>query len=278
MKRCVAAVAAATISHAGLFQFRGMPLSSIRVVFLGLFDDWRQGSVATSMGCSDVSSSNARAARFRTVAGSPSRVYAAARARRWLGARAGRRARATARFAVAGLLESALVPRVVGLPGAAGVLVALLSGCALGPDYVRPNPIASADFGGEGVRAQGLQGKKGLEAHRAVGPRRSRRLVDDLSRTGAGPAGRPSRYLESDRGGRRSQLPTGVGDDPRGASRAVSDRHQQLLRRGNPFGERRLHGHWFFLQRFDRQRLLHRAAPRRPPPATRPSTGITRRR
>ena len=161
MKRCVAAVAAATISHAGLFQFRGMPLSSIRAVFLGLFDDWRQGSVAASVGCSDVSSSNARAARFRTVAGSPSRVYAAARARRWLGARAGRRARATARFAVAGLLKSARVPRAVGLPGAAGVLVALLSGCALGPDYVRPNPIASAESGGKGVTGADFKERKG---------------------------------------------------------------------------------------------------------------------
>ena len=161
MKRFVAAAVAAKMSYAGLFQFRGMPLSSIRAVFLGLFDDWRQGSVATSMGCSDVSSSNARAARFRTVAGSPNTGFAAARARRWLGARAGRRARATARFAVAGLLESARVPRAVGLPGAAGVLVALLSGCALGPDYVRPNPIASADFGGKGVTGADFKERKG---------------------------------------------------------------------------------------------------------------------
>ena len=161
MKRLVAAAVAVKMSYAGLFQFRGASFSSIRVVFLGLFDDWRQGSVATSMRGSDVSSSNARAARFRTVAGSPNRAFDAARARRWLGARAGKRARATARFAVAGLLESALVPRAVGLPGAAGVLVALLSGCALGPDYVRPNAVASADSGGEGVRNKDFKERKG---------------------------------------------------------------------------------------------------------------------
>ena len=166
MKRFVAAAVAAKMSYAGLFQFRRMPLSSIRVVFLRLFDGWRQGSVATSMRRSDVSSSNARAARFRTVAGSPSRAFDAARARRWLGARAGKRARATARFAVAGLLESARVPRAVGLPGAAGVLVALLSGCALGPDYVRPEPDRVGRFRRRGREEQGLQGKKGLEAHR----------------------------------------------------------------------------------------------------------------
>ena len=256
MKRFVAAAVAAKMSYAGLFQFRGMPLSSIRVVFLRLFDDWRQGSVATSMMRSDVSSSNARAARFRTVVGSPNRAFDAARARRWLGARAGKRAKATARFAEAGLLESARVPRAVGLPGAAGVLVALLSGCALGPDYVRPERDRVGRFRRKGREGHGLQGKKGLEAHGAIGSRRSRRLVDDLSRTGAGPAGRPSRNLESDRGGRRSRLPTGVGDDPRGAGRAVSDRHQQLFRRGNPSGEGKLHGYWFFLQRFDCQRLL----------------------
>ena len=125
MKRFV--VAAAKMSYAGLFQFRGMPLSSIRVVFLGLFDDWRQGSVATSMMRSAVSSSNARAARFRTVVGSPNGAFDAARARRWLGARAGKRAKWTVRYAEAGLLESARVPRAVGLPGAASVLVALLS-------------------------------------------------------------------------------------------------------------------------------------------------------
>jgi len=161
MKRFVAAAVAAKMSYAGLFQFRGMPLSSIRVVFLGLFDDWRQGSVATSMMRSAVSSSNARAARFRTVAGSPNRAFAAARARRWLGARAGKRAKGTARFAEAGLLESARVPRAVGLPGAAGVLVALLSGCALGPDYVRPSAIASADSGAKDLRSADFKERKG---------------------------------------------------------------------------------------------------------------------
>ncbi|MGC1862015.1 MAG: hypothetical protein WA733_13075, partial [Methylocystis sp.] len=84
MKRFVAAAVAAKMSYAGLFQFRRMPLSSIRVVFLRLFDGWRQESVAASIGRSDVSSSNARAARFRTVAGSPSQAFDAARARRWL--------------------------------------------------------------------------------------------------------------------------------------------------------------------------------------------------
>lgn len=161
MKRFVAAAVAAKMSYAGLFQFRGMPLLSIRVVFLGLFDDWRQGSVATSMMRSPVSSSNARAARFRTVVGSPNRAFDAARARRWLGARAGKRAKGTARFAEAGLLESARVPRAVGLPGAAGVLVALLSGCALGPDYVRPSAIASADSGAKDLRSADFKERKG---------------------------------------------------------------------------------------------------------------------
>ncbi len=153
MKRFVAAAVAAKMSNAGLFQFSGMPLSSIRVVFLRLFDDWRQGCVATSMMRSDVSSSNARAARFRTVVGSPKSAFDAARARRWLGARASKRGKATAR--------SVRVPRAVGLPGAASVLVALLSGCALGPDYVRPNPIASADSGGNGVRGADFKERKG---------------------------------------------------------------------------------------------------------------------
>ncbi len=161
MKRLVAAAVAAKMSYAGLFQFRGMPLSSIRVVFLRLFDDWRQGSVATSMMRSDVASSNARAARFRTVVGSPKTAFDADRARRWLGARAGKRAKATARFAEAGLLESARIPRAVGLPGAAGVLVALLSGCALGPDYARPSALASADAGGKDVREQDFKERKG---------------------------------------------------------------------------------------------------------------------
>ena len=159
MKRFV--VAAAKMSYAGLFQFRGMPLSSIRVVFLGLFDDWRQGSVATSMMRSAVSSSNARAARFRTVVGSPNGAFDAARARRWLGARAGKRAKWTVRYAEAGLLESARVPRAVGLPGAAGVLVALLSGCALGPDYARPSAIASADSGAKELGSKDFKERKG---------------------------------------------------------------------------------------------------------------------
>ena len=151
MKRFVAAAVAAKMSYAGLFQFRGMPLSSIRAVFLRLFDDWRQGSVATSMMRSDVSSSNARAARFRTVAGSPKSAFDAAGLRR---------AGAQHCFAWRDR-ESARVPRAVGLPGAAGVLVALLSGCALGPDYVRPNPIASADSGGKGVRGADFKERKG---------------------------------------------------------------------------------------------------------------------
>ena len=159
MKRFV--VAAAKMSYAGLSQFRGMPLSSVRVVFLGLFDDWRQGSVATSMMRSAVSSSNARAARFRTVVGSPNGAFDAARARRWLGARAGKRAKWTVRYAEAGLLESARVPRAVGLPGAAGVLVALLSGCALGPDYARPSAIASADSGAKDLGSKDFKERKG---------------------------------------------------------------------------------------------------------------------
>ena len=161
MKRLVATAVAAKMPYVGLFQFRGLSLSSIRGVFLRLFDDWRQGSVATSMMRSDVSCSNARAARFRTVVVSPKRASDADCARRWLDARAGKRARGAARFAEAGLLESARIPRAAGLPGAAGVLVALLSGCALGPDYVRPSPIASTEPGAKDVREKDFKERKG---------------------------------------------------------------------------------------------------------------------
>src|ERR1019366_4654765 len=51
--------------------------------------------------------------------------------------------------------------RAIGLPGAAGVLVALLSGCALGPDYVRPNPIASADSGAKDLTSKDFKERKG---------------------------------------------------------------------------------------------------------------------
>jgi NodT family efflux transporter outer membrane factor (OMF) lipoprotein len=161
MKRFVTAAVAAKMSYVGLFQFRGTPLSSIRVAFVRLFDDWRQGSVVTNMLRSDVSSSNARAARFRTVVGSPKRAFDADHARRWLRARAAKRARATPRFAEAGLFKTARTTRAVGLPGAAGVLAALLSGCTMGPDYVRPSAIASTDSGAKDVREKDFKERKG---------------------------------------------------------------------------------------------------------------------
>jgi NodT family efflux transporter outer membrane factor (OMF) lipoprotein len=161
MKMFVATAVAAEMSYAGLMQFRGTSLSSIRTVFLRLYEDWRLARVVTGMTRSDVASADARAARFQTIVGSPKRAFGAAGARRGLGPRAGKRARGTARGAEAGLRESARTARAVGLPGAAGVLAALLSGCALGPDYVRPSPIASTDSGAKDVREKDFKERKG---------------------------------------------------------------------------------------------------------------------
>jgi NodT family efflux transporter outer membrane factor (OMF) lipoprotein len=49
----------------------------------------------------------------------------------------------------------------VALPGAASVLVALLSGCTLGPDYARPSPIAAAGPAAGEILAKEFKERKG---------------------------------------------------------------------------------------------------------------------
>ena len=258
MKRLVAAASPSKCLTPVCFSFAERLSRQFAWCFFGLFDDWRQGSVATSMRRSDVSSSNARAARFRTVVGSPnsgfrrrSRAPVAWRAR-------GQARQGDGRFAVAGLLESALVPRAVGLPGAAGVLVALLSGCALGPDYVRPNAVASADFGGEGVRTKDFKERKGWKpmapsdlADRGAWWTIYRepeldRLVAQVEISNQTVAAAEANYRQASemiREGQAGLFPTVTSNYSAAGTHSASG--------GSTV-------YWFFLQRFDRQRLLHR--------------------
>ena len=68
---------------------------------------------------------------------------------------------ASPRVADRGRLPDALKLRRIGFPGAAGMLLTLLSGCTMGPDYVRPNAVAPTGSAEKDFKDKDFKERKG---------------------------------------------------------------------------------------------------------------------
>ena len=232
MKRFVAAAVAAKMSYAGLFQFRGTSSSSIRVVFLRLFDGWRQGSVARSTIRPDVSCPNARVARVRTAVVSSKRTFDADRSRRGLGAR-GRTRQGDGPLRQCGIARERANRRARSVFRAPRACWSRFCWAAPWARIMCARARSRRRLGAKELEGQGLQGKKGWKpvapsdlADRGAWWTIHRepeldRLVAQVEISNQTVAAAEANYLQASEIIRE------------GAGRAVSDRHQQLFHCGN---------------------------------------------